>query len=126
MTKEEWRKKYVSNNSFRLRCKWYGLGQRRCHCCGVQLNWCGIYPNTASIEHLVPKSQGGTYAFQNIIVVCITCNNVRKNKDYIKWVIHNNFPKKEWLIAKYFAAVQYYKDTGQNINISTKHLANYK
>lgn len=85
MTILEWQKKYRGNTKFRLRCVWYNLGQRRCHCCGVQLNWCGDFKNSATIEHLVPKSQGGTLAIPNVLVVCGDCNKARKNKDYIQW-----------------------------------------
>lgn len=97
----------------------YNNGQRRCYC-GVQLNWTGRFPNSATFEHLVPRSQGGTWAPENGMIVCNSCNNKRENKCWIRYLNEVNPPKKEWLIQKYLEAVLYHHSRGININIRKK------
>lgn len=50
--------------------------------------WCGCTTveengkkNSATIEHILPKSQGGTYDFENLAMACSKCNNERKTMD---------------------------------------------
>jgi hypothetical protein len=105
---EKHNRRMKCNVKYKSRVLWYSLGQRRCHCCGVQLNWVPGHKNSASFEHLVPKSHGGTYHPKNGIVVCEGCNSKRRNTDWIEWVVRNQFPKKDWLIAKYIVAVEFY------------------
>ena len=120
---EKTRKKFKRNRRFRSKLGWYQLGQRRCHCCGVQMTWAGkLTDRSATIEHLVPQSRGGTHNGRNLIVICRLCNRIRGNQNFIEWVVDNNFPKKEWLIAKYVGAVQFYveNDMMDKITISLK------
>jgi hypothetical protein len=102
------KKSMKTNHRYNSRFTWFSLGQSRCHCCGVQLNWAPHHKNSATFEHLVPKSHGGTYNARNGIIVCARCNETRGNTDWIDWVIMNQFPKKEWLIGKYIDAVEFY------------------
>lgn len=88
---------------------WYDNGQRRCHCCCVQLNWTGNYKNSATIEHMIPKSRGGTLEAINILIMCYRCNAARGNIDWIEWITTSKPPKAEWLIQKYLDAVQFYR-----------------
>ena len=44
----------------------------KCHYCGREL-----YDATATIEHLVPLSQGGTNQRTNKVVACYKCNHAR-------------------------------------------------
>lgn len=51
-----------------------------CHYCGgtmssPQLN----LPDSATVEHIVPKSMGGNRTLSNIVVVCKSCNGKRGN-----------------------------------------------
>lgn len=96
---------------------WYNLGQRRCPCCGVQLVYQPGQPNSATLEHLVPKSFGGTYDLENGLMVCYRCNNQRGSRCWIRWMNKKNPPKKEWLIRKYLLAVLtiYQKNPGVNV-----------
>lgn len=52
--------------------------------------WCGhavviLYkptphpPDTATIDHLVPLSEGGTHDIDNLMLACISCNRLRGN-----------------------------------------------
>jgi hypothetical protein len=111
MTREEYAAKIKNNVKFKRKVDWYNLGQRRCHICCKQLVW--VYhvsvKNSATLEHLVPSSQGGTISADNILIVCKCCNDERRNMNWIKWVNKKNPPKKEWLIEKYVTAVKNYK-----------------
>lgn len=111
-------KKFKTNRNFKKRAMWYRLGQRRCHCCGTQLNWTGEYKNSATVEHMVPASKGGTYHMVNTLVVCWLCNTARGDKDWIEWVDSNNMPKKEWLIDKYLESVEFYRGYNRKVHIS--------
>jgi hypothetical protein len=111
-------KKMKANRGFKKRVQWYQLGQRRCHCCGVQMTWGNNGEvREASVEHLVPVSKGGTYDWVNIIITCRGCNNSRGTKDWIDFVTKNKFPKSEWLIGKYLNALEFYRKTNKVINI---------
>ena len=96
------------NRKFKFRAVWSQKGQRRCYC-GVQLNCAAGFENSATVVHLIPVSQGGTYHAENLLVSCSSCNAKRGNKSFIKFVESQNYPKKEWLIKKYLEAVEFYK-----------------
>ena len=96
----------------------YALGQRRCPVCCVQLVYTPDNPNSATFEHMVPKSAGGTRHKENGMMMCYRCNNGRGNKCWIKWINEVNPPKKEWLIKKYVDAVEFYRE--QNIEIQVR------
>ena len=108
------------NMRYRRRCEGYSRGQRRCHCCGVQMNWSVDSDRSASVEHMVPKTHGGTLAYANCLIICRKCNNGRNSQDWIEFVVENQFPKKEWLIAKYIEAVEYYYKAGRKLNKGLK------
>lgn len=100
----------------------YELGQRRCPICGVQLVYNQDQPNTASFEHLVPKSAKGTEIPINGLVVCKRCNHKRGNMCWEKWLNRTGAPKKEYLLAKYYAAIVFYVNKGHKININRKKI----
>ena len=89
---------------------WWSMGQRRCHC-GRQLVWSGLGKNRATIEHIIPKSKGGTLALKNTLIVCRDCNQKRGTKDFTCWTAGSRFPKKEWLHKKHKEAIAYYEDS---------------
>jgi 5-methylcytosine-specific restriction endonuclease McrA len=45
----------------------------RCHYCGCELHpfW------TFTIDHLIPKSRGGTNAIENLVAACPDCNHAK-------------------------------------------------
>lgn len=98
--------------------RWYQLGHRRCKYCHCQLVYNEGQPNTATAEHLVPKSQGGTEIFENLIVVCYRCNTARGNKDMTDWV--KGKPLQDWLLKKYVEAVNLYVKKNRTITINKK------
>ncbi|WGV25254.1 HNH endonuclease [Halotia branconii] len=46
--------------------------------------WCGEYVplNQLTIEHLLPKSLGGSNSFENLRPACLYCNRSRGNSLY--------------------------------------------
>lgn len=87
MTEAEIRKRMRGNRSWKKRFQWFQLGQRRCPCCGVQLTWdSDNTPRTATVEHLVLASAGGTFHMQNTIVTCRRCNSTRGSQNWIDFV----------------------------------------
>ena len=115
------KKKMQVNRRFKKRVHWFQLGQRRCHCCGVQLNWAQNFNNSATVEHMVPTSKGGTFHDENILITCFSCNNKRGNTDWIEYVTKNNFPKSDWLIKKYLTAVEFYRTKNKKVHGSIFH-----
>ena len=63
-------------------------GGFKCHYCGRKLVP-GITPdgtpypdNMATLDHIVPKSCGGTWANDNLVLACWLCNRQRGLTDY--------------------------------------------
>jgi len=53
-----------------------------CPLCGVKMvnrGKCDL-PNFATIDHIVPKSRGGTSNIENLRLICRKCNNKRGNQ----------------------------------------------
>jgi 5-methylcytosine-specific restriction endonuclease McrA len=52
---------------FESRCWW-------CNCC--------LAPEKLTLDHLIPKSKGGSNSFENLRLSCFSCNNSRGNSLY--------------------------------------------
>lgn len=39
-----------------------------------------ISPQNANVDHVIPKSKGGTNVFTNLVACCITCNLAKGNR----------------------------------------------
>ena len=46
----------------------------RCHYCGS--------PHTLTLDHVLPKTKGGTHDEQNLVAACRTCNVSKGSRDY--------------------------------------------
>jgi len=103
----------------------YGLGQRRCPVCCVQLVYTANNRNSATFEHIVPKSKGGTRHRENGMMMCYACNNGRGTKCWIEWMNEVNPPKKEWLIQKYIDAIEFYKENQIEVKVKTGPISVY-
>lgn len=49
-----------------------------CWICGIELTI-----DTATLDHIIPRSKGGTFALHNLRLACSPCNNKRGNSDVI-------------------------------------------
>lgn len=96
-------------------CYWWNRGQRRCAYCCVQLVWRKGSVNSATVEHLVPRSENGTVCIKNCLVICRRCNTKRKAKNFDGFVAGSQFPKFKWLQQKHAEAVAYYNQTGRKV-----------
>jgi hypothetical protein len=76
-----------SRKRFALRARLFHREGRRCHWCRrpVLLDWPGrengVRPpdNGATIDHILPFSEGGTYSDNNTVCSCHLCNFARQN-----------------------------------------------
>lgn len=48
-----------------------------CHYCGVRLT-----DSEITLDHIVPRSKGGSNWISNFVPACLCCNGKRKNKPY--------------------------------------------
>lgn len=77
------RNRKISNKKRKKICKLYkdrifeGITYRTCCFCNKLLT-----RNTATLEHVIPLSKGGTWKTTNIKVSCSSCNNERGNGDF--------------------------------------------
>ena len=89
----------MCNQKDRAISYWYNMGQRRC-ICGRQLVWAGDNKNRATIDHIVPKSLGGTKRLTNLLIVCQDCNGKRGSEKLSVWAKKQNIPKLRWIREK--------------------------
>jgi 5-methylcytosine-specific restriction endonuclease McrA len=71
------RRKKGFKQQFHAAGLWDKKPVRPCHYCGI-----GLTRYTATIEHVVPLSKGGTDSLANTRIACQSCNVNRSNGDY--------------------------------------------
>ncbi len=71
--------KYQQGRMFGYADKKAYLLERENRCC----IYCGIHASKAKmeIEHVIPKSKGGTDSFNNLVLSCQACNQAKGNQD---------------------------------------------
>lgn len=61
-----------------IRHQWlHGREWLECHYCGAKLNFDAI-----TLDHVKPRSKGGSNHISNLVPACHHCNSTRKNTDY--------------------------------------------
>lgn len=60
----------------------YARDDYRCVYCG---RWCGLAPGRATLDHVVPREDGGTNEARNLITSCRPCNNSKGRKRLSDW-----------------------------------------
>lgn len=45
-----------------------------------------MFPDSATIEHLIPRIKGGSNRLPNLKMSCHHCNSMRRDMDAIKWM----------------------------------------
>lgn len=52
--------------------------QSRCCYCGVRVyERRARLPDTATIDHVIPKARGGTFRWENTVLACVACNEAK-------------------------------------------------
>lgn len=54
--------------------------RNECAYCGRSLSYSDYGPSYATIDHIVPRSRGGTNGLQNLTLACLHCNRVKANR----------------------------------------------
>lgn len=45
-----------------------------------QCQYCGTKKSVMTIDHIIPKSRGGTDSWENLVAACVKCNNRKGNR----------------------------------------------
>lgn len=59
--------------------------QGRCYYCGCELTVKSKLPNSATVDHVIPLSRGGSNAPDNLVIACQDCNFRKHNKLPHEW-----------------------------------------
>ena len=76
-----------------------------CWYCGARVQ----NPKVLTVDHIIPRSKGGTNEMDNIFMVCKTCNSLKRDMDVMEWF----FTKRELfppivVIAHYLKQINIY------------------
>lgn len=47
---------------------------------GYRCQYCGTYSTNLTVDHIIPKSRGGSDTWENLVAACISCNNKKGNR----------------------------------------------
>jgi endonuclease I len=64
----------------------------QCYWCKQECREESGHPNTATIEHITPRSKGGSNEMDNLAMACYNCNNRRGNEDWFKFLVFSCSP----------------------------------
>lgn len=89
----------------------------KCHWCDSEMNlWWEVssaeyrreHLHTATIEHYVPRTNGGTSAITNLVVACHICNALRGSipAEKFEWVTENPKRYKRWRELKRLRSIR--------------------
>ncbi len=74
--------------------------------------YCGKVEPSMTIDHIVPKSQGGLDTWENLVCACPACNNRKKNNTPEKMGMRLlRTPRKPSLISLLFAEKGHFQET---------------
>lgn len=64
---------------------------------GHRCAYCGQKPKHLTIDHVIPKSHGGSDEPRNLVPACLSCNGKKKNLDLWDWYKYQSFfCEKRW------------------------------
>lgn len=72
------------------------------HCCA----YCGKPPiddSSLTIDHIRPKSKGGSDRTNNVTPACVSCNHSKASSDWVEWYREQSFydVNAEWRIKQW-------------------------
>lgn len=87
----------------------------QCYCCGLQLDW----NTTFSIDHVVPRIEGGLDSIENIVPSCRSCNSTKGVKSVEEFRFFRSMQKFEKRNGVKFsiAQVEYLGSIGVEIDV---------
>jgi 5-methylcytosine-specific restriction endonuclease McrA len=126
------RKMYEDSLTARLahkQSKWVYLRTRLAEAQNWKCCFCGCYMhevhgkrNSVTVEHVIPKSKGGTNEWENLAASCYACNNNRGTKDAEKFrpsppaEKSNAVVRLEAKVRKYLKKAERFAEVGFNVN----------
>jgi len=129
---KEFRKVYDDKFTARLahkQSKWVYLRTRLAEAQNWKCCFCGVYMtevrgknNSVTVEHVTPKSMGGTDHHDNLAASCNRCNNSRGTKDVTKFVPpvenekSNAMVRLEAKVRKYVKKAQRFSEIDFKVN----------
>jgi 5-methylcytosine-specific restriction endonuclease McrA len=81
---------------------------------GRKCAYCGAEKVPLEIEHMIPKSKGGTDRIDNLAIACVKCNQEKSNmmpKEYIEYLSKQKGDKAKTMIANFEKAIKDAKQT---------------
>lgn len=63
--------------------------------------YCGYYenPSRLTVDHVIPKSKGGSQHINNMVIACSQCNLSKSDKDFLTWY-PNQESFEQWRLDK--------------------------
>lgn len=56
-------------------------------CCYCQADLTQANPREVTLDHVVPRCEGGTHEAKNLLTACLTCNSQRRDMPVRKFII---------------------------------------
>lgn len=87
---------------------------------GWQCAYCGKNEpdEKYSLDHILPKSKGGSDVGDNLITVCQSCNSSKRDTDMLEWHYTQGWDVDPWVLRNYLKLVIEYCE---NNNLMLKH-----
>lgn len=92
---------------------------------GQVCNYCGNDENL-SLDHIIPKFEGGLDTAENLIYACKSCNSSKGKKDLMEWMQSRNEYLPLMVIRRYLKLVYYHAEKNQLLSTSLDDLSNIK
>ena len=67
----------------------------------MECAYCGKQDVPLTLDHLFPKSKGGSDSGDNLVYVCKSCNSSKSNMDYFAWIKKTGIPVKPEIAERY-------------------------
>lgn len=77
---------------------------KHCLYCGCEI----IDPKQLTVDHIFPRSKGGSNDADNIFLVCKSCNSSKGAKDIIAWYAEKDLFPPFYIVANYLKQVYFY------------------
>jgi 5-methylcytosine-specific restriction endonuclease McrA len=58
----------------------------KCAYCSTEMTMQLNKPNTCTLDHIIPKSQGGPSTIFNLLGVCFRCNNLKNDMPVVMFL----------------------------------------